>query len=338
MLNSNKKVAAIIFFILWILIGPREAAQAQEQKVSAHGFNKVRIEQEDRLAAPVEKADELWNFMHEHFVKDTVAIRQLDPLFTSYYYEEDFTDTYFDTPALEALAKQHGIRYRQRFNLSDPTHRKSGRELMQIKMSDISGSGLERGEIKFEIEHPTKFNSPDDRHPMIGLVKPSLREDFKQRLQEIGLDPYAMRPILTIRDRRTRIYILRDGKAFMSVSHDKAWSDLLWARYEMVELEPELNEIPFTEADSAGRAYMAEIGAKVSSQIKEKFPYLTQDLTPKYNRAFVSFEEQIPFLRLLIKTNMDKMDYLVGVGALSLGLLVGCVFLVKRSLSNKKSD
>ncbi|MGH7493841.1 MAG: CYTH domain-containing protein [bacterium] len=328
-------MAMIVLWGMVAFINPGDVAKAQEQKASAHGFNKVRIEQEDRLAAPIDKADELWNFMHDRFVKDTVALRQLDPLFTSYYYEEDFTDTYFDTPGLEALAKQHGIRYRQRFNLSDPTHRKSGRELMQIKISDISASGLERGEIKFEIDHPTKFNSPDDRHPMIGLVKPSHREDFKQRLKELGLDPYAMRPILTIRDRRTRIYILRDGKAFMSVSHDKAWSNLLWAKYEMVELEPELNEIPFTEADSAGRAYMAEIGAKVSGQIKEKFPYLKQDLTPKYNRAFVSFEEQIPYLRLLIRTNTDKMDYLVGVGALSLMLLVGCVFLVKRSFSNR---
>src|SRR5262245_45588596 len=341
LMNVTKKIAiqnrAIFAFCLFALFH-QELAQGQEQKVNAHGFNKVRIEQEDRLAAPVDKAEELWNFMDEHFVKDTVALRKLDPLLTSYYYEEDFTDTYFDTPSLQALAKAHGIRYRQRLNLSDPTHRKSGRELMQIKISDISGSGLERGEIKFEIEHPTKFNSPEDRHPMLGLVKPSQREEFKRRLMELGLDPYAMRPILTIRDRRTRIYILRDGKAFMSISHDKARSEFLWAKYEMVELEPELNEIPYTEADSAGRAYMTEIGAKVSGQIKERFPYLKQDLTPKYNRAFASFEEQIPVLRFLISTNMDKMDSLIGMGALGLAILVGCLFLVRRSLNGRKGD
>ena len=77
------KMAMIVLWGMMAFINPGDAAMAQEQKVSAHGFNKVRIEQEDRLAAPPEKADELWNFMHERFVKDTVALRQLDPLFTS---------------------------------------------------------------------------------------------------------------------------------------------------------------------------------------------------------------------------------------------------------------
>ena len=163
---------------------------------------------------------------------------------------------------------------------------------------------------------------------MIGLVRPAHREGLRTRLADLGMDAETMRPILTIQDRRTRVYILKDGKPFMSISHDKARSELLWAKFEMVEIEPELNEIAYTEAGPETRAYMEKIGAAISARMRQEFPYLEQNLTPKYNRAFAAFEEQIPYLRLLVKTNMINQDHLF---ALIFALVAGIGYTVYRS-------
>jgi hypothetical protein len=232
--------------------------RAEEEDMSASGFDNMRIEQEEKLFVPLEIADEALAFLKHRYVEDKGRIAELDPLFTTYVHVEDFTDVYYDTPSLQLLAMQSGVRHRTRVNLTDPDHRKSGRELMQIKLNNITSNTLERGEIKFAIEHRLP-KTAEDAHPMLGIVKPGHRELFKQRLVGIGLDPQAMRPVLTVRDLRTRVYFNRDDKPFMSISFDQASSKLLWAEYRFVEIEPELNEIGFTDADPEMRRYMESV-------------------------------------------------------------------------------
>lgn len=267
-------------------------------------YNKLRIEQEDKLLIPLDKAEEVWNFLHDRYVLDSEALKQLDPLLSSYYHEEEFTDTYFDTPDLRLLSMQSGVRHRRRINLTDPDDRKSGRELMQIKLNDISQNILERGEIKFKIKHLITKNSFEDNHPMLGIVKSSQREDFKQRLKSIGLEPLSMQPILTVHDLRKRIYITRDSKPFMSISFDSASASIWWAKTKFVEIEPELNEIVFTEADQETKKYMEAILHKITAEIKQQFPYIETNLTPKYNKSFYSLEAQLPVLRFLVRGNL----------------------------------
>lgn len=302
------------------------AGPPETSEFSASGFNVLRIEQEDKLTVPPELAEEVWNFLHHWLVEDTESLKQLDPLFTSYWHDELFTDTYFDTPALDVLAAQGGVRHRRRVNLTDPDHRKSGRELMQIKINDLSQNALERGEFKFEIAYPEKVRSHDDMHPMLGLVEVSQRASFKTRLQNLGLDPGSMRPILTIHDRRRRIYILRDQQPFMSISHDSATANLLWSQWQLFEIEPELNEIPYTEGDAATRDRMTEIGARISAAITERFPQIQRDLRPKYNKAFDHFQSQIPGLRLLVRMNLLHGAKLGAIAGGLILIVLGALF------------
>ena len=312
-------------------------APARGQQGSAHGTNNLRIEHEDRLFVPLEKSKEVLDFLHQYFLQQS-EITKLDPLLTSYVNVEDFTDLYFDTPSFQALKMKTGIRRRQRFNRTDPNDPKNGRELMEIKLNDITGSNLERGEIKFDIEYTGRSKTDDDNHPMIGAVKPSQRKEFKQWLVKIGLDPNSMKPILTIKDRRTRFYLRRNDRPFMSISHDQASSSLLWAKYEFVEVEPELNEIAFTEADAETRAYMRKIGAQVTGVIAARFPEIKSDLTPKYNRVFTAFESQIPQFRFLIRTNMDQKENMLGAAFLSVAILGGGSFIFINKGRRKKSQ
>ncbi len=300
---------------------PGASAQSQEDETDAHGYDKIRIEQEDKLLVPAEKVDEVWAFLQDRFVRDVDFIRSLDPGFTSSWSEELFHDTYFDTPTLQLHAKRSGVRHRTRVNLSNPADRKSGRQLMQIKRNDISDNRLERGEIKFDIEHLAHPNSQEDRHPMLGLVKGEHRDLFKKRLAEMGLDPQTMKPILTVRDVRRRVYILSEGKPFMSVSFDMASSGIWWAETQFCEIEPELNEIGFTEAKPEKRAYMETVLHRVVGEILTRFPEIKRDLNPKYNKAFDRLEAQIPFLRTVVKLGMQARGGMYNLGLiLALGL------------------
>jgi hypothetical protein len=145
-----------------------KSARADEEDFSAAGFNKLRVEQETKLLVPLERAEEVWKFLHDRYGMAGAALKQLDPLFASYYNDEQFTDTYFDTPDLKLLAMESGVRHRRRINLTNPDDRKSGRELMQIKVNDLSPNVLERGEIKFEIKRPANKQSTEDNHPCSG--------------------------------------------------------------------------------------------------------------------------------------------------------------------------
>jgi hypothetical protein len=175
---------------------------------------------------------------------------------------------------------------------------------MQVKLNNIDENILNRGEIKFDIEYPTKIKTTADAHPVLGIIKNSDRESFKQMVSDLGIDPYSLKKILTNIQRRRSLYIPRNGEQFISIRLDECSSEMFWSKWEHVELEPELNEIPYTAADSAGRAYMESINMKIVDDIQQRFPEIKRDLTPKYNKAFNYFESKIPLLRFLIKSGL----------------------------------
>jgi hypothetical protein len=314
------------------------AAQSQEDETDAHGYDKLRIEQEDKLLVPKERVEEVWDYLRRHLCEDKQFLAELDPSFSAKWSEELFHDTYFDTPSMQLYAMKSGVRHRKRENLSNPDDAKSGRELMQIKLNDISSNDLERGEIKYDILKEPRSETAEDRHPMLGRVKPEHRELFKKKLVEIGLDPESMRPILTVRDVRRRVYILKDGKPFMSISHDQASSDLWWGHIEFCEIEPELNEIGFTEADATTRSSMETVLHKVVQDIRTRFPDVQQDLTPKYNKSCDRLAARIPFFHGIVRLGLQNEGQLLlvigAVGALVVGMTVPPY--LRRRRRNKK--
>ena len=313
------------------VVEPRSGDGADETgEFGAHGFNIVRVEQEDKITVPADKADEVWEFLSNYLQNGSESLKKLDPNFTSYWAEELFIDTYFDTPALQILGKAGGVRHRRRQNLTNPDDAKNGRELMQIKLNDLSDNPLERGEIKYEIQYPQEISQADDAHPVLGIIKPDSRDDLNKRLTSIGIDPYAMRPILTVSDIRRRVYVRKNNEPFLSVSFDNATAGNLWAKWHFFEIEPELNEIPFTEGNEATRKYMEKINNEIIGTLMAKFPYLKRDLTPKYCKAFYSLESQIPAYRFLVRMRLDNADGMFLSGTVGVAILAGVFFGVRR--------
>lgn len=304
-------VAALVVALLWTSAGGLSA-----QARPFDGTADLRIEQEDKLLVPLDQAEEVWRFLHSWLVEDAEALASRDRELSARASEELFSDTYFDTPALAVLGRDDGVRYRHRLNLTDPTDPKHGRSLIQVKLNDISEDALERGEYKFDPDEPVDLSLP-----LLAIVQRSEREALRARLVEMGLDPVDMRAIFTIRDLRRRIYISRGVTPFLSVSHDHVTVRKLWASVEFVEIEPELNEVAYTAADSATRAYMAGIGKRISDEILRRFPDVRRDLTPKYGKATAALERSIPGFRTLVRFGLHDADGVAAVLVIGLGLV-----------------
>lgn len=298
-------------------------------------FDSLRIEQEDKISIPLEKADEVWAYLNKRYIENVPDLKKADALLSFHASDEDFVDIYFDSPDLKLLSMKSGVRHRRRVNLTNPKDIKNNRELMQIKVSKISANYLERGEFKYAVQYPKQPRSPDDQHPMLGPVKPSQREEFKKRLTAMGLVPYQMKPILTVTDHRKRLYILRSGKPFISISVDHATGEALGKSVEFVEIEPELNEVAFTEADPAMRKFMESTNAAIIDDIMAAFPSAMRDLTPKYNKAFERLEARTTFFRFRIRVGANG---LFTAAVLGIFLAGSAVWILRRRRTAPKAE
>ncbi len=293
-------IASIAAF--WVTGYPKNTSAAMTPFSS--NFSDLRIENEAKLVVPADQLEQVWAYLLKRLVTDKTYIHSLDPAFDSYWYDELFTDVYFDTPDLVMLDHRSSIRHRSRVNLTDPEQEKSGRELVQIKLNDINQNDQSRGELKFDVSLDLKPNEADDLHPVLGLLKKADRPEFKDVMAKLKVDPYQLRKILILKQRRRSIYITRNGEAFMSIRLDEVTSSMLWANYINYEIEPELNEIPYTAANEKERAYMEGVKVQIMKDIERQFPDIQLNLTPKYNKAFNFFEANIPRLRLLIQSGL----------------------------------
>src|SRR3989344_4047267 len=273
---------------------------------SSQNAGTVRVEDDFNLAYSSGKSDEVVAYLKERYIDDQSFVRELGPYFASTYGDEDFTDTYFDTPRLDLYKRKAGLRYRIRTNRLDQESDKNGRELIQLKLSgtdkindqDNTGS---RNEIKFEVDRAASGNFADDRNPAISLIALDMREEFKERIQELGLDPYDLRQILIIEQHRRRVYLNRDGATFISFSMDDANSQLWWADSSFSQMEVELNELAYTAADAALKERMQKIREGMIADLREHFDYLQDDKTIKYTKMFDLLDTRLPWMKFLIR-------------------------------------
>lgn len=250
----------------------------------------IRIEYEIKLKLPPEQIDDVWNWLTVRY-KELSWLNDEEFRFTAEFGDEDFTDTYFDTPDLILLSENNGIRFRMRTVHSGPAMDKDGRQLIQLKLNRGDATGASRSEVKFNVSPGDDRKGIDDSHAMIGLVKSSQRGQFKNMLYTRRIDPYQLKPLLTLKQNRRRIYLSDQNGAFATLTLDlcttKSWgTNLKWA-----ELELELNEIRYTKSNPEVRLKMERIIAKIQDDVQQVFPMIVPNQTPKYNTAFASIEK-----------------------------------------------
>lgn len=282
----------------------------------------IRIEYEAKLKVPMEQTEQVWDWLQQRY-SDCTWLNAAGHEFTAGFGDEDFTDVYFDTPGLHVLAQKGGVRHRSRVVHSGPSYRKDGRELLQLKINRGDEAGLARSEVKYKIVERQQ-GQKDDAHPLLGLIDRDDREDCIARLAALGLDARAMRPVVTLKQNRRRVYVNDADGAFATITLDACSTDSWGADVRWTEIELELNEIRFTKADPAERAAMKEIDLHMQRDLQETFPGIVQDQTSKYTYSLEKIEKSswLPVKGLIaLGIGQDFLLLIViaaGVGAVGL--------------------
>lgn len=303
-MKRDFRIQAILFSISLLHFACSDSLESDtandvlKDDVSYPGMHIVNA---DKLTIPVEKTEEVWQFLHQNFVEETEKLMSFDVSLQSSFGEELFTNTYFDTPELALHAIQSSVRHRQRTKISETGQNKNIKENVLIKSSRLSSVVLPSGEVKFGVAYHQKLKSLEDKHPTIGLVKRSKRDKFKKTLESLNIDASDLQPVLTSQIRRRSIEIVYHNSPFLSISLDEVSSEKLWAKTNFAELVLEFDETTYSEADELAREYMQDIAAKITQTIREQFPDLQPAPTSKYNKAFDALAEKIPAFAFLVK-------------------------------------
>lgn len=279
------------FLTLLCLLACLPARVRAQSEFDAGGYDFMRVENEIKLVVPIAIQDQVWEYLQERYSPESPFLPSIDSTFKADFAIDLFMDQYFDTPGFELVQLSSGVRHRRRKVLTDPTSRKDGRELIQIKINGIGENVLNRGEYKYPVYKPEPGDEAKqyDDHPFLGRVSPKHRSAVISRLAELKVDAASMAPTIEIKQMRKRVYILMGDQPFATLTLDIDTAYYEGESHPFTELEMELNEIAYTQSDSARREEMEAINAVFRKDLLTKFPEIKQDQTPKYNKAAAAF-------------------------------------------------
>ena len=305
------------------------AARSQDHPTTAHGTNTLRIDSDVKLDVPQAEVAAVWLYLQTRY-KDASWLNRDGYTFTSSTGDEFFTDVYFDTPKLDLLQTNGSSRHRTR-RVDEGSKLKDGRQLLQVKMAGNDDAQLQRGELKYDVQPPATRKGLDDVHPMLGLLGRRQRLECIQRIAAMGLDARAMRPILTIEQRRQRIYVNDAKGPFATITLDSVDVAGWGGRPHFTEIEIELNEISYTEADASKREWMEGLRTVIRDDLQTRFPTIKQDQTPKYQKAFAAVEaSHVLPVRRLIRWNLGVGDVVATLVLVVLGSVAVAIALALR--------
>ncbi len=289
----------------------------------------VRIEYEIKLRLPLEQTDDVWDWLFQRY-SNVSWLNGEGYLFAAEFGDEDFTDTYFDTPDLTILSENNGVRHRMRTVHSGPAIEKDDRQLIQVKLDRGDVTGVARSEIKFNVSSGEDRKGADESHALVGLVKRNERGEFKTLFYTSHIDPYQLKPLLTLSQNRRRIYLSDQKGAFATLTLDLVSTRSWGTHIKWAELELELNEIRYTEANDEVRERMERVIEKIQHDIQQAFSAIEPNQTPKYNTAFKSIEEstRIP-VREVFRRGISADSFFIISIIFTLILIAGIIYFVR---------
>jgi hypothetical protein len=287
---------------------PGFAVQEQQHSARGYGAESARVDSQITLAIPAAEADAVYRYLADKYVDQPRVLQDRFPdLQLSGQQMSDtslFTDEYFDTPSLELYRDKNSCRHRTRVNTTDPDDRKSGRELVQMKVTP-PGQFTLRNELKFEVkERVKKAKSIDDVHPLIRLIANNQRDDFKKVYADAGVNPYSLRHIFTIEQTRRRGYVDLDGANIFSFSVDQGSASLLLVGGSFASVDLGLVEIAYTEANEQERKLMWAVRDAIIDDLEAHFPALRQNDESKYSIVLEQIMRRLPVIPALIRVGL----------------------------------
>jgi hypothetical protein len=313
----------IITTLYILILGFSATIVFSQNEFSPGDHNILRIENEIKLAVPDKLSSQLWDYLQTKYNNENLFLKKTDNAFNTKTASDVFIDQYYDNDDFQLLKFQNGVRHRKRIVLTDSLSSKNNKELMQIKINNISENDLSRGEYKYPIKHYKNAKDTYDTHPFLGIVKRKKRRLLVERIKQYNINAYELHPTIRVEQNRNRIYIFKDTLAFATITLDEVTSAYQDKSCKFTELELELNEILYTNSNGEERKKMELLNEEIKQDILTQFPDIVQDQTPKYNKSAIKMG--------LISSGLYSA---VKISAFSLLLIAIIVFLLKKK--NKK--
>ena len=235
-----------------------------------------RLESEYKLDVPKDKVTPLWNFLNDNFGQETFELAGLS--LSGQPSTEVFIDKYFDMPDGRFAAGEISLRHRKRFK-----DRVLLKQLVQLK-TPYSEDKVIRNEINFEVDKAKSLQDPTRRHDLLQHIKSSDLERLSYHLAPLKLRPEALELSLKLMQTRNRIYISdSNGESIATITLDEVTlSRFPFTAY--AEMELELNEVRYTQADTQEREKMTALNEILKSKLIDNFPNLKVDQRSKYRK------------------------------------------------------
>lgn len=299
--------------------------------LSTLALGESRLESEFKLAVPADQPDAIWSYLNEAYGPNGTMLAKLGPGFSANFATDEFLDRYFDTPEMPLLQTKSGLRHRTRYILKGKDKTKDGRQLVQLKLGTEDESGVVREEDKYEVrDDPKKVKFEEDRLPCVGLVKRQERPFLVERLKALAIEPKDLTETAVLLQTRRRAYISYQGEAFATITLDHVLARSWIYIVSFHEMELELNEIAYTDADQATRQKMTELNSMMKEDLFSRFPGLKQDQTPKYNKSVERLKKSDPFFE-------ESIQWGFRPEVLLLLPLVGIFFFLWRVLARRRA-
>jgi len=235
-----------------------------------------RLESEFKLDIPLEEVEPLWTLIKSEFAQGSFEVNGMQ--LKGEVSVEDFFDTYYDASDGRFAEMEISLRYRKRFK-DDMLLKK----LIQLK-TPYSKDKVVRNEIKFEVDDDKKLTDLNNRHEFLKHIANSEIERLSFELAAFNLRPEEIQESLKLKQTRSRVYI-RDkaGESIATITLDKVKNnDFPFQNY--AELELELNEVRYTQADEKEKAQMSALNDEIKNQLLGSFPTLQVDQRSKYRK------------------------------------------------------
>ena len=292
-------------------IGSKPLFNQETHEAKGYGTNAARVDSQITLKIPEGKAQEVFSYIKETYAGNNDLLKNAFPALDLKGQEKidiiEFTDEYFDTPNLDLYRNKNSVRHRHRLNTTDPNDRKSGRELIQMKVTPPGRFDM-RTELKFKVEkklkNQLKRKDLDNNNQLLRFVNINSRANFKDALTKVGIDPYSLRLIITNHQRRSRVYVNWGNENTFSFSVDEYEATLLGLKASACSVDVGRCEKPYTAANEAKRKVMRDVTDFMVADLKTHFPELEQNNEDKYNILLHQILAQLPCLEFLIKWNL----------------------------------
>jgi hypothetical protein len=288
------------------------------------GVESARVDSQITLRIPADQATRVYEYLHDTYHGKSGLLRDafpnLDINGQGVADVSRFTDRYFDTPEFDLYRTHNSARHRSRINTLNANDRKSGRQLVQMKVTPPGRFDL-RTELKYDVD---QFPARQEEHPLLRLVKGADRPDCIAAFQRIGIDARRLQHVFTIEQTRSRIYINLGAVNIMSFSVDVGGATVAGQTATFASVDVGLVEIAYTEADDARRKLMWQVRDAAVADLLRHFPDLSVNSESKYSIVLAQLLRQ-PLPRLFLEHRESALTLACLAGLAALVPLIGLV-------------